>query len=323
LIGLPVLNDFPTLADIRQAARRIQPYVHHTPILTSTKINQIVGAELFFKCENFQKVGAFKARGATNAVFSLTDEEASHGVATHSSGNHAAALSLAARSREIPAYIVMPRTAPSVKKKAVEGYGAEITLCEPTLEAREEGLDAVVKKTGAVFIHPYNDYRIIAGQATASLELLEGTESLDIVLTPVGGGGLTSGTALTVKNLSPSTRMIAVEPEMADDACRSFRDGKIYPSVNPRTIADGLLTSLGEKTFGIIQKYVDDIVTVPEQGIIDAMRLIWERMKIIVEPSAAVPLAAIISEQLDVSGKRVGIILSGGNVDLEKLPWII
>ena len=316
------MNNIPTIADIRQAAKRIQPYIHRTPVLSSNNINKIVGAELFFKCENFQKVGAFKARGATNAVFSLTDEEASRGVATHSSGNHAAALAMAARFREIPAYIVMPRTAPSVKKKAVEGYGAEITFCEPTVQAREEGLDAVVEKTGAAFIHPYNDYRIIAGQATASLELLEEVNKPDFVLTPVGGGGLTSGTALTVKYLSPKTRMIAVEPEMADDAYRSFRDGKIYPSVNPRTIADGLLTSLGEKTYGIIRKYVDDIVTVSEQSIIDAMRLIWERMKIIVEPSASVPLAAVLSGRLNVSGKRVGIILSGGNVDLDQLPWV-
>ena len=316
------MNNIPTITDIRQAAKRIQKYIHRTPVLTSANINQIAGAELFFKCENFQKVGAFKARGATNAVFSLTDEEASRGVATHSSGNHAAAMALAARFRGIPAYIVMPRTAPPVKKKAVEGYSAEITFCEPTLQAREAGLEAVVERTGAAFIHPYNDYRIIAGQATASLELLEEIERVDVVLTPVGGGGLTSGTALTVKYLSPETRMIATEPEMADDAYRSFRDGKIYPSVNPRTIADGLLTSLGDKTFGIITKYVDDIVTVSEKSIIAAMRLIWERMKIVVEPSAAVPLAAIVSGRLDVSGKRAGIILSGGNVDLDQLPWV-
>ena len=316
------MNNIPTITDIRQAAKRIQKYIHRTPVLTSANINQIAGAELFFKCENFQKVGAFKARGATNAVFSLTDEEASRGVATHSSGNHAAAMALAARFRGIPAYIVMPRTAPPVKKKAVEGYSAEITFCEPTLQAREAGLEAVVERTGAAFIHPYNDYRIIAGQATASLELLEEIERVDVVLTPVGGGGLTSGTALTVKYLSPETRMIATEPEMADDAYRSFRDGKIYPSVNPQTIADGLLTSLGDKTFGIITKYVDDIVTVSEKSIIAAMRLIWERMKIVVEPSAAVPLAAIVSGRLDVSGKRAGIILSGGNVDLDQLPWV-
>jgi threonine dehydratase len=316
------LNNIPTIDDIRKAAKRIHPYIRRTPVLTSLNIDQMVGAELFFKCENFQKVGAFKARGATNAVFSLTDEEASRGVATHSSGNHAAALALAARNRGIPSYIVMPRTAPIVKKNAVEGYGAIISFCEPTLPAREAGLAEVVAQTGAAFIHPYNDYRIIAGQATASLEMLEEVNNFDVVLTPVGGGGLTSGTAITVKSLSPKTRAIAVEPEKADDAFRSFTEGHIIPSVNPQTIADGLLTSLGDKTFTIIRKYVDDIVTVTEQGIIDAMRLIWERMKIVVEPSAAVPLAAIVTQRLKVSGKRVGIILSGGNVDLDKLPWL-
>jgi threonine dehydratase len=312
----------PTIDDIRDAARRIAPYIHRTPVLTSHSINHITGCEIFFKCENFQKVGAFKARGATNAVFSLNAEEAAAGVATHSSGNHAAALALAAMYRGTKSYIVMPRTAPRVKKDAVKGYRAEITDCEPTLSAREAGLAEVVKQTGATFIHPYNDYRIIAGQATASLELLNEISGLDIVLTPVGGGGLTSGTALTVKSLSPRTQMIAVEPEMADDAYRSFKQGKIFPSVNPKTVADGLLTSLGDKTFAVIRKYVDDIVTVSEAGIIQAMRIIWERMKIIVEPSAAVPLAAIIENKISIKGKKVGIILSGGNVDLDKLPWL-
>ena len=319
--GEATLPKIPTIEEIRNAALRINPYIHHTPILTCNGINNLTGGEIFFKCENFQKVGAFKARGATNAVFSLTENEVSRGVATHSSGNHAAALAYAARLRGISAYIVMPRSAPKVKQEAVAGYGAQISFCEPTLQAREENLAKVVEKTGAVFIHPYNNYRIIAGQATASLELLEEINGLDVVLTPVGGGGLTSGTALTVKYLSPKTKMIATEPEQADDACRSFHAGKIIPSVHPNTIADGLLTSLGDKTFGIIQNFVDDIVTVSEDGIIQAMRLIWERMKIIVEPSAAVPLGAILTHRIDITGKQVGIILSGGNVALDKLPW--
>jgi len=319
--GNTILSEIPTIEEIRNAALRINPYIHCTPVLTCTGINHLTGGEIFFKCENFQKVGAFKARGATNAVFSLSENEVSRGVATHSSGNHAAALAYAARLRGISAYIVMPRTAPKVKQEAVAGYGAQISFCEPTLQAREENLAKVVEKTGAVFIHPYNDYRIIAGQATTALELLEEINGLDIVLTPVGGGGLTSGTALTVKYLSPKTKTIATEPEQADDACRSFHAGKIIPSVHPNTIADGLLTSLGDKTFGIIQNYVDDIVTVSEDGIIQAMRLIWERMKIIVEPSAAVPLGAILTHRIDITGKRIGIILSGGNVALDKLPW--
>jgi len=278
-------------------------------------------AELFFKCENFQKVGAFKIRGATNAVFILSNKEAMKGVATHSSGNHAAALALAARLRGIKAYVVMPNNAPQIKRAAVAGYGAEIILCQPTLKAREEGLAEVVDKTGAAFIHPYNDYRVIAGQGTAALELCEEIPNLDIMMTPVGGGGLLSGTAITVSAISPKTQIIAAEPEKADDAYRSFHAGRIIPSVNPDTIADGLLTSLGSLTFPIIKHYVNDIVTVTEEAIVHAMRTIWERMKIIVEPSAAVPLGAILSKCIPVSGKRIGIILSGGNVDLANLPW--
>ncbi|UCF15888.1 MAG: pyridoxal-phosphate dependent enzyme [Phycisphaerales bacterium] len=312
----------PTLEQIRQAADRIGPYVHRTPVLTCRTINAMVGAEIFFKCENFQKAGAFKFRGATNAVFSLTEKEASRGVATHSSGNHAAALSLAARTRGAKAYVVMPRTAPQVKKDAVAGYGAEITFCEPTLAAREQTLEKLVEVTGASAIHPYNDYRIIAGQATAALELLEDVVDLDIVMTPIGGGGLASGTALYVKLTSPETKVIAAEPMGADDAYRSFRAGKLIPSENLKTIADGLLTSLGDKTFPIVTEYLDDIVTVSEEGIIQAMRCIWERMKVVVEPSAAVPLGALLTGRLEAAGKRVGIILSGGNVDLNKLPWI-
>ena len=321
-MGDKSLQNIPTLNDIYKAAGRIAPYIHKTPVLTCRNINRMTGGEIYFKCENFQKVGAFKARGAANAVFSLSEEKAACGVATHSSGNHAAALALAAQSRGIKSYIVMPNNAPQVKKDAVKGYQAEITFCAPTLQAREAGLAKVIKKTGAAFVHPYNDYRIIAGQATASLELLDEISGLDIVLTPIGGGGLTSGTALTVKSLSPQTQMIAVEPEMADDAYRSFKQGTIIPSNNPHTVADGLLTSLGDKTFAVIRKHVDDIVTVSETGIVEAMRLIWERMKIVVEPSAAVPLAAIITDRIIISGKKVGIILSGGNVDLNNLPWL-
>jgi threonine dehydratase len=312
----------PDHETIRQTANRIKNIVHHTPVMTSINLNKIAGAEIFFKCENFQKVGAFKFRGATNAVFSLSDEEANKGVATHSSGNHAAALTLAATMRNIPAYIVMPRTSPQVKKDAVAGYGAQITFCEPTLQSRETTLEKVVAKTGATFIHPYNDYRIIAGQATAALELIEEIPNLDIIMTPVGGGGLLSGTALSTHYLSPSTKVIAAEPEGADDACRSLKEGKIIPSTNPKTIADGLLTSLGDKTFPIIQKYVEQIVTVNDEAIITAMRYIWERMKIIVEPSAAISFAALLKKKLDAKNKRIGIILSGGNVDLNNLPWI-
>lgn len=312
----------PNIDIIRRAADRIGSVIHHTPVLTSAGLNKIVGVEMFFKCENLQKVGAFKFRGASNAVFSLSDEEAKKGVATHSSGNHAAALTLAAKIRGIPAYIVMPKTAPRVKKEAVAGYGAKITFCEPTLESRELTLEKVVAQTGAAFIHPYNDYRIIAGQATAALELLEAIPDLDIVITPVGGGGLLSGTALSVSALSPSTEVFGAEPEGADDAFRSIREGRIIPSVNPKTIADGLLTSLGDKTFPIIQKYVKQIVTVNDEATIAAMRYIWERMKIVIEPSAAVPFAALLEKKIELSGKRIGIILSGGNVDLNNLPWL-
>ncbi len=315
------METIPSIDDIRQAARRIQPYVHHTPIFTSQTLNKMTGVTLYFKCENFQKVGAFKFRGACNTVFSLSEKEALPGVATHSSGNHAQALALAARLRGIPAHIVMPKTAPKVKVAAVEEYGGIITFCEPTLEARETTLEQVVQDTGATVVHPYNDYRVIAGQATSAMEMLEEVPSLEVVMTPVGGGGLLSGTALSVKYLSPATRVIAAEPAGADDAYRSFKAGYIIPSVNPHTIADGLLTSLGEKTFHIIRQYVDDMVTVTEEAIIRAMRFIWERMKIVVEPSAAVPLGALLENKIDLSGKRVGIILSGGNVDLAQLPW--
>ena len=311
-----------TLQKIREAEERIRPYVHRTPVLTCSALNRIVGSELFFKCENFQKIGAFKIRGATNAALSLSSEEAARGVATHSSGNHAAAIALAALRLGTKAYVVMPENSPSVKVDAVAGYGAEITFCRPTLEAREEGLAQVVASTGAAFIHPYNDDRVIAGQGTAALELCEDVRNLDVVMVPVGGGGLLSGTAVAVAAISPGTAVVGAEPENADDAFRSFRAGRIIPSENPDTIADGLRTSLGDRTFPIIMKQVDEIVTVGEKEIVRAMRLIWERMKIIVEPSAAVPLAALVAGRFDVSGKRTGIILSGGNVDLTALPWV-
>lgn len=311
----------PEFQDIQAAQQLISGYIHRTPVLTCKSINRIVGAELFFKCENLQKVGAFKFRGACNAVFSLTDEEASRGVGTHSSGNHAAALALAAGIRGIKAHIVMPSNAPDIKKIAVAGYGAEITFCEPTLHARESTLQQIVDKEGVTIVHPYNNFKVISGQGTATLELIEETGNLDIVMCPVGGGGLLSGTALSTKALLPQCKVIAAEPTGADDACRSFREGRIIPSVNPKTIADGLLTSLGEMNFPIIQKNVDDIVTVSEEAIIAAMRMIWERMKIIIEPSSAVPLAALLEKKVDSDGKRIGIILSGGNVDLKHLPF--
>ncbi|MBL7112321.1 MAG: pyridoxal-phosphate dependent enzyme [Bacteroidales bacterium] len=311
----------PTYKDVVEAHDRIRKYVHKTPVLTSTSINKIFETQLYFKCENFQKIGAFKFRGASNAIFSLSEDEASRGVGTHSSGNHAAALCLAARMRGIPAQIVMPHNAPGIKKRAVEGYGGQITYCEPTLESREVTMDKVVEETGVYFIPSYNHPLIMAGQGTAAKELIEEVGELDIVMAPVGGGGLMSGTALSVKALLPDAKAIAAEPANADDAYRSFKSGKIVPSVKPDTIADGLLTSLGILTFEVIMDKVDDIITVSEASIVDAMRLIWERMKIIVEPSGAVPLAAIVEGKLDVKNKKVGLILSGGNVDISKLPF--
>jgi len=306
---------------IEEAAERIQQHVHQTPVLQSTLINETVGAELFFKCENFQKAGAFKGRGAHNVLFSLSDKEIRNGVITHSSGNHAGALALAAKNRGTKAYIIMPETAPAVKVAAVRAYGGEITFCKPTLEARESTLKEVQKIHHPVEVHPYNDERIIAGQATAAKELFEDQTDLDILLAPVGGGGLLSGTALSAKYFSPSTEVIAAEPKGADDAWRSFTSGKFVPSENPQTIADGLLTSLGSITFPIIKDLVSDILTVEEETIIRAMKIIWERMKIVVEPSSAVPLAAILENPSRFRGKKTAIILSGGNVDLNKLPW--
>ena len=310
-----------TLEDILNAAQRIKPYIHRTPILTSENLNTKAGAQVFLKCENLQKVGAFKFRGACNAVFSLTDEEAVRGVCTHSSGNHAQALALAARMRGVPAYIVMPDNAPVVKKNAVAGYGGQITFCAPTLEAREATLTRIYERTGANVVHPYNDERVIAGQGTAALELLEDVPDLDVILAPVGGGGLLSGTSIAATETKKGIRVIAGEPEMADDAYRSMQSGAIIPSKSPRTIADGLLTSLGSHTFPIVQQRVEQIVTVSEQGIIDAMRFVWERAKIIIEPSAAVAVGVLWEKKIDLSRLKVGVILSGGNVDLEKLPW--
>ncbi|WP_299578297.1 pyridoxal-phosphate dependent enzyme [uncultured Sunxiuqinia sp.] len=311
----------PDYTDVVQAHERIRSLVHRTPVLTSRSLNAITGAQLYFKCENLQKVGAFKFRGACNAVFSLSNEQVASGVCTHSSGNHAAALALAARMRGVPAYIVMPRNAPSIKKKAVEGYGAQITFCEPTLASRESTLAEIAAKTGATEIHPYNNFDVIAGQGTAAKELLEEVGPLDILLCPIGGGGLLSGTSIAGRELNPKGLVIAAEPEGADDAYRSFHANKLIPSVDPKTIADGLLTSVGEMNFRIIQRKTDEIVTVSERGIVQAMRMIWERMKIIVEPSSAVPLAAILENKVVVTNKTVGIILSGGNVDLDNLPF--
>ncbi len=311
----------PTFEDVQQAATRIGSLAHRTPVLTSRLVDARCDAHLFFKCENLQRVGAFKFRGAANAVFSLDAKRAAHGVATHSSGNHAAALALAAQLRGIPAYVVMPANAPAAKVAAVRAYGGQITFCEPTLEAREHTLAAVLDEHGAESVHPYNDERVIAGQGTAALELIDDVDDLDIIMTPVGGGGLLSGTAITTHARSPGTRIIAAEPEGANDAWQSFHAGRIIPSVAPNTIADGLLTSLGDRTWPIIRTHVRDIVLADDAAIITTMRFVWERMKILVEPSAVLPLAAIFAGALDVRGLRVGIILSGGNLDLDRLPW--
>lgn len=311
----------PTIDEIRQAAERIRPYAHRTPVLTCSSLDRQVAAKVFLKCENLQKVGAFKFRGACNAVFSLPESDLARGVVTHSSGNHAQALALAARLRGIPAYMVMPRTAPAVKKAAVAGYGGIITFCEPTLEARQATQEQVIAKTGATSIHPYNNYQVIAGQGTAALELLQDVPDLDVILAPVGGGGLLSGTSIAATEFSPGTRVIGTEPEGADDAFRSLAAGRILPSVNPQTIADGLLTSLGDLTFPIIRERVEQIVTVSEAAIVAAMKFIWERAKIVIEPSSAVPVGALWERKIDLTGLRVGVILSGGNVDLDRLPW--
>ncbi|MGR3292262.1 MAG: beta-hydroxyaspartate dehydratase BhcB [Paracoccaceae bacterium] len=311
----------PTLDDMLAAHERIKPYIHRTPVLTSTYLNDLTGAELFFKCENFQKAGAFKVRGACNAVFGLTDDMLEKGVATHSSGNHALSLSYAAGRRGIPCTVVMPRTAPQAKKDAVIGYGGEIVECEPSTSSRETKFAEVVKETGAEFVHPYNDPRVIAGQGTCSRELIEQVPDLDAVIAPIGGGGMISGTCLTLSNLSPDTKIYAAEPEMADDAARSFRAGHIIADDAPVTVADGLKVPLKELTWHFVSNHVTDILTATEQDIIDAMKLIWKRMKLVMEPSSAVPLATILKNKETFAGKRVGVIITGGNVDLDTLPW--
>jgi len=311
----------PTYEDVLAAHDRVRPHIHRTPVLTSTFMNDLTGAELFFKCENFQKAGAFKVRGASNAVFGLDDDKAAKGVATHSSGNHGTALSYAAGRRGIAATVVMPRTAPQAKKDAVVGYGGKIVECDPSTTSREATFAEVVAETGAEFVHPYNDPRVIAGQATCSKELLEDIGSLDAVMAPIGGGGMISGTCLTLSNIAPDTEIYAAEPEQADDAFRSFKAGHIIADDAPQTIADGLKVPLKELTWYFVSNHVTDILTVGEQEIIDAMKLTWQRMKIVMEPSSAVPLATIIKNKKRFAGKRVGIIITGGNVDLDKLPW--
>ena len=317
------MNTTLTLADIRAAHARIADKIHRTPVLTSATLDALCGAQLFFKCENFQKIGAFKARGATNAVFALTDAEAANGVATHSSGNHAAALARAARLRGIPAHIVMPSNAPKTKIESVRRNGGIIVFCEPTLVAREAACAKIIAETGARLVHPFDDYAVMAGQGTATLELLEQAPDLDLIIVPVGGGGLLCGTAVAAKGARPGIRVIAAEPAGADDAARSVAAGRLIPLEQAATIADGLRTSLSARTFPLIQHQVDGIVTVYEESIVAAMRRIWEVLKIIIEPSCAVPYAAVMDEKIDVSGKRVGIILTGGNVDLDALPWLV
>jgi threonine dehydratase len=311
----------PTKEIIEQAAVRISPYIHRTIVVSSQRLNNLLDAEIYFKCENLQKTAAFKARGATNAVFSLTEEEIMNGVITHSSGNHAQGLARAAMLRNTKAYIVMPEDSSKVKIEAVKSYGGIISFCEPTLEARESTLDEIRQRTNAVEIHPYNDYRIIAGQATAAKELFEQCLHLDIIMVPVGGGGLLSGTALSTHYFSPGTRVVAAEPEQVNDAFISFYSGNYESTVNGSTIADGLRTTLGSKTFPIIRQYVHEIYTVSEKSIVAAMRLVWESTKLIIETSSAVPLAAIMEKKLQAKGQKIGIIISGGNVDLDNLPW--
>jgi len=310
------------LANIRIAHDRIRPHIHRTPVLTSSRLDAASGAFLFFKCENFQKVGAFKARGATNAVFALDDETAQRGVATHSSGNHAAALSRAAKLRGIAAHIVMPTNSPKVKVRAVEGYGGRIVFCEPNQRAREEACARVMAETGATLIHPFENEDVMAGQGTVAIELLEEVPDLDVVLCPVGGGGVLCGTAVAAKTLRPSIKVIATEPAGADDAAQSFHQHRLVYQEQKNTIADGLRTNLGAVNFALIQRYVDDIVVVPDEAIVAAMRTIWETMKIVVEPSGAVSYGAVLEKLIELREKRIGIILTGGNVDLDALPWM-
>lgn len=315
------MNHIPSLADIKDVHERIKPFIHQTPVLSSTSINELAGCEIFFKCENFQKIGAFKARGGMNAVLSLSKAEQEKGITTHSSGNHAQAIALAAKTVGTKAYIVMPSNAPIIKKNGVKALNGEIIECEPTLEARESTVQQVIDRTGATFVHPFNNYDVIAGQATATLELIAEIPNLEVVMAPVGGGGLLSGTALATHYLLPDAEVIAGEPEGAADAILSFKSGKIEKAPYIKTIADGLMTNLGDKTLEIIRMYVKDIILVSDEEIIAAMRLIWERLKIVIEPSCAVPFAALLKQKERFAGKKVGIILTGGNIDLGKLPF--
>jgi threonine dehydratase len=312
----------PTFEDVVAAHRRIAPYIHRTPVLTSSYLDELTGAQLFFKCENFQKAGAFKARGASNAVFGLSQERAAKGVATHSSGNHALSLAYAAGRRGIPCTVVMPHTAPQAKKDAVCGYGGKIVTSEPSISSRETILAEVLAEGGAEFVHPYNDPRVIAGQATCSREINEQVDMLDAVIAPIGGGGMISGTCLTLSNLAPKVKIYAAEPNNADDACRSFKAGYIIADDAPQTVADGLKVPLKELTWHFVSNYVSDILTATEDEIIAAMKLTWQRMKIVIEPSCAVPLATILKNRKVFADQRVGVILTGGNVDLDNLPWI-
>lgn len=312
----------PSFDDVKAAHKLIQPYIHRTPVLTSSYFNGLTGAELFFKCENYQKAGVFKARGASNAVFGLSEKKAALGVCSHSSGNHALSLSYAAGRRGIKATVVMPRTAPEAKKAAVRDYGGEVLECEPSTTAREAMIQEVIERTGADFVHPFNDHRVIAGQATCALELHEDVGNLDAVIAPIGGGGMISGTCLSLSNISPSTKIYAAEPENADDVYRSVQAGKIIEYDAPQTVADGLKVSMRPRTWHFVSKYVSGVLLVSEQEIIDAMYLTWQRMKIVIEPSSAVAIAAVFKNKELFAGKRVGVILTGGNVDLKKLPWM-
>jgi threonine dehydratase len=312
----------PTYDDMLEAHDRIRPHIRQTPVRTSDYLNELAGCELFFKCENFQEPGAFKVRGAANAVFGLTDDQAKLGVATHSSGNHASCLSYAAMLRGIPCNVVMPRTAPQAKKDTVRRYGGVITECEPSTSSREATFAEVQARTGGDFVHPYNDPRVIAGQGTCSREFMEQTGGLDMVVAPIGGGGMISGTCLTLSTLAPETKVIAAEPEQADDAYRSFKAGHIIADDAPKTIADGLLVPLKDLTWHFVSNHVSEIYTASEDEIIDAMKLTWKHLRVVMEPSSAVPLAVVLKNRAAFRGKRVGIIITGGNVDLDKLPWM-
>lgn len=310
-----------TFNDVAAAARRVAPHVHRTPVLRSRRLNDILGADIFLKCENLQRIGAFKARGAHNAVLALTDEQAARGVVTHSSGNHAAALSLAAATRGIRADIVMPENAPRAKVESVRRLGGQITMCEPTIAAREAAAAAIVASTGGTLVHPYDDPHVIAGQGTAAVEFLDECPDLDAITAPVGGGGLMAGTAIAARHICPSIRIVATEPEQADDAWRSWSSGSWTAGDPPDTVADGLRTTIGHNGLPILRALLDDFATVSEASIVEAMRLVWETTKLVIEPSSAVPVAALLERKGGMQGKRVGVILTGGNVDLDKLPW--